>query len=150
MAQGQFLKRPPTPTPRTYLLGHRALPLGAVFFWTFTGNLGQLYLGREDKQTALPQLPLSMVKASETLHPGRGEAGLGQQSLSPRVWLWPRDLLKAWPWGCWSGSRAGAAHLPRFSWVMTEGGGLTLSVPPGQKLLVIHVTFSSTTCTWGQ
>lgn len=32
---------------------------------------------------------------------------------------------------------------------MTEGGGLTLSVPPGQKLLVIHVTFSSTTCTWG-
>lgn len=31
---------------------------------------------------------------------------------------------------------------------MTEGGGLTLSVPPGQKLLVIQVTFSSTTCTW--
>lgn len=85
MAQGQFLKRPPAPTPRTYLLGHRALPLGAVFFWTFTGNLGQLYLGREDKQTALPQLPLCMVKASETLHPGRGEAGLGQQSSCPHV-----------------------------------------------------------------
>lgn len=33
---------------------------------------------------------------------------------------------------------------------MVEGGGLTLSVPPGQKLLVIHVTFSSTTCTWGR
>lgn len=80
MAQGQFLKRPPTPTPRTYLLGHRALPLGAEFFWTFTGNLGRLYLGWEDIQTALPKLPLSMVKASETLHPGRGEgreAGAG-------------------------------------------------------------------------
>lgn len=71
IAQGQFLKRPPIPTPRTYLLGHRALPLGAVFFWTFTGNLGRLYLGWEDIQTALPKLPLSMVKASETLHPGR-------------------------------------------------------------------------------
>ena len=31
---------------------------------------------------------------------------------------------------------------------MTEGGGLTLSVPPGQKLLVIQVTFISSTCTW--
>lgn len=38
-------------------------------------------------------------------------------------------------------------HLHRFSWLITEGGGLTLSVPPGQKLLVIQVTFSSTTCT---
>lgn len=57
----------------------------------------------------------------------------------------------AWgpPLGLLEQGHAGAAHLPRFSWVMTEGGGLTLSVPPGQKLLVIQVTFSSTTCTWG-
>jgi len=39
------------------------------------------------------------------------------------------------------------SHLDRFSWLMIDGGGLTLSVPPGQKLLVIQVTFSSTTCT---
>ena len=96
-----------------------------------------------------------MVKASETLHPGRREGeGKGRRwargsSATPRhLCLWPRDLLGDHLWGCWSRGRAGAAHLPRFSWVMTEGGGLTLSVPPGQKLLVIQVTFSSTTCTW--
>ena len=73
------------PTPRTYLLGHRALPLGAVFFWTFTGNLGRLYLGWEDIQTALPKLPLSMVKASETLHPGRGEGRWERRALGEGV-----------------------------------------------------------------
>lgn len=40
------------------------------------------------------------------------------------------------------------SHLDRFSWLIMDGGGLTLSVPPGQKLLVIQVTFSSTTCTY--
>lgn len=127
-----------------------------MFFWTFTGNLGRLYLGWEDIQTALPKLPLSMVKASETLHPGRGEGrwerrALGEGVLgnpSPGICDAGRDLLGDHLWGCWGRGRAGAAHLPRFSWVMTEGGGLTLSVPPGQKLLVIQVTFSSTTCTW--
>lgn len=82
------------PNPRTYLLGHRALPLGAVLFRTFTGDLGQLYLGREDKQAALPQLPLSMVKASETLHPGREERGWASSSRPPSA-LWPRVSLGA-------------------------------------------------------
>lgn len=123
------------PRPRTYLLGHGALPLRAGLFWTFTGNPGRLYLGWEDVETTFPKLPLSMVEASETLHPaGRGRAG--PVGLPPNTGHPRRPGL------------ASSTHLPRFSWVMTEGGGLALSVPPGQKLLVIHVTFSSTTCTW--
>lgn len=109
IAQGQFLKRPPIPTPRTYLLGHRALPLGAVFFWTFTGNLGRLYLGWEDIQTALPKLPLSMVKASETLHPGRERrSGDGaEDDLSPPP---PRRIYDSGPETC-SGHAAGVAGV---------------------------------------
>jgi len=38
-------------------------------------------------------------------------------------------------------------NLFRFSCVMVEAGGKTLSEPLGEKLLVIHVTFSSTTFT---
>lgn len=82
MAHSQFSDCPHPPTSRTYLLGHRALPLGAVFFWTFPGNLGRLYLGWEDIQTAFPKLPLSMVKASETLHPEEKNQELGSTSES--------------------------------------------------------------------
>lgn len=112
-AHGQFLKRPPIPTPRTYLLGHRALPLGAVFFWTFTGNLGRLYLGWEDIQTALPKLPLSMVKASETLHPGRERSeGWTNGDLGPPTALTlvqrheQGTLPGSLEWACWSHSPA--------------------------------------------
>lgn len=88
MAHGQFHECPHPPASRTYLLGHRALPLGAVFFWTFPGNLGRLYLGWEDIQTALPKLPLSMVKASETLHPEEKKRELGWTSeRSGEAWL---------------------------------------------------------------
>lgn len=38
-----------------------------------------------------------------------------------------------------------ALYLDKFSCVITDGGGLILSVPPGQKLFVIQVTFNSTT-----
>lgn len=60
--------------------------------------------------------------------------------LSPTAWAGPG----CWEWkGVFKGS-----HLDSLSWLIIEGGGLTLSVPPGQKLLVIQVTFSSTTCTY--
>lgn len=94
LAHGQFLECPYPSTSRTYLLGHRALPLGAVFFWTFPGNLGRLYLGWEDIQTALPKLPLSMVKASKTLHPGEKEWEPG--CASERPWdAWPPVHLQS-------------------------------------------------------
>lgn len=38
----------------------------------------------------------------------------------------------------------------RLSCGMVEGGGYTLSEPLGEKLFVIHVTFSSTTFTCGE
>lgn len=61
-------------------------------------------------------------------------------SLSPTV-------CRAWVQGVKRGFFKWS-YLDSFSWLIIEGGGLTLSVPPGQKLLVIQVTFSSTTCTY--
>lgn len=153
MAPGQFLKRPPSPKPEDIPSWPQSPPPGrSVFLDIHRQSWPALpWLGRhtDSARRAAAEHGQSIRDASPW--EGREERqGLGQGFLSPaHPCPRPRDLLGDRPWGCWSGWRTGAAHLPRFSWVMTEGGGLTLSVPPGQKLLVIHVTFSSTTCTWG-
>lgn len=158
MAQGQFLKRPPSPNPEDIPSWPQSPPPGrSVFLDIHRQSWPALpWLGRhtDSAPQAAAEHGQSIRDASPWEARGRGE----RQTLGEGVLGKPPGICACGPETCLgttSGAagagrgRAGAAHLPRFSWVMTEGGGLTLSVPPGQKLLVIQVTFSSTTCTWG-